>query len=327
MAEIYTDIKPSFETLIQKFKNHGFHFTQFMNECEDSCLPVDAEWNLKDIAHVPFMHHHAIREFTYIGNNVYNTLDIQKVMGITIPQSTIFYSCVEDNKTITHTTLFFGVILIETSFQPIGELKTRTIARYAIGSKFILGRLLHPIIKFGVIRNWKRFNEDDRPVRSRKGALRQKGYTFDTQSPVDHLKTIDTSKNGIFILKEGSKSHQPKERRKLTLSKNMNKNILVGEDDHLGLQIKITPKVIRIFPRLCPHQGGSLDNCDLNVLSIACPWHGRKFTALCSIRHNGKQQTYSGPYHKVTYESDVLEIIFEASPKDNSDWTLPWILN
>ena len=107
----------------------------------------------------------------------------------------------------------------------------------------------------------------------------------------------------------------------------MNKNILVGEDDHLGLQIKITPEVIRIFPRLCPHQGGSLDNCDLNVLSIACPWHGRKFTALCSIRHNGKQQTYSGPYHKVTYESDVLEIIFEASTKDNSDWTLPWILN
>ena len=327
MAKISTDIKPSFETLIQKFKNHGFHFTQFMNECEDPCLPIDAEWNLKDIAHVPFLHHHAIREFTYISNNVYTTLDFQKVMGITIPQSTLFYSDVEDNKTITHTTLFFGVILIETSFQPIGELKTRTIVRYAIGSKFILGRLLHPIIKFGLIRNWKQFNEDDRPIRSRKGALRQKGYTFDTQSPVDHLKTIGNSKNGIFILKEGSKSHQPKERRKLTLSKNMNKNILVGEDDHLGLQIKITPKVIRIFPRLCPHQGGSLDNCDLNVLSIACPWHGRKFTALCSIPHDGKQQTYSGPYHKVTYESDVLEIIFEASAKDNSNWTLPWILN
>ena len=327
MAKIYTDIKPSFNTLVQKFKNHGFHFTQFMNECEDPCLPIDAEWNLKDIAHVPFLHHHAIREFTYISNNVYTTLDFQKVMGITIPQSTLFYSDVEDNKTITHTTLFFGVILIETSFQPIGELKTRTIARYAIGSKFILGRLLHPLIKFGVIRNWKRFTKDDRQVRGRKGALRQKGYTFDTQSPVDHLKTIDTSENGIFILKEESKSPQPKECRKLTLSKNMNKNILVGEDDHLGLQIKITPKVIRIFPRLCPHQGGSLDNCDLNVHSIACPWHGRKFTALCSIHHNGKQQTYSGPYHKVTYASDVLEIIYEVSPKDNSDWTLPWILN
>ena len=107
----------------------------------------------------------------------------------------------------------------------------------------------------------------------------------------------------------------------------MNKNILVGEDDHLGLQIKITSKVIRIFPRLCPHQGASLDNCESNVSSITCPWHGRKFTALCSIHHNGKQQTYSGPYHKVTYENDVLEIIFESSPKDNSDWTLPWILN
>lgn len=327
MVKIYADKKPSFETLVQKFKNHGFHFSEFMLKCDDSCLPIDTEWNYKDLAHVPFMHTHAIREFTYIGNNVYNTLDIQKVMGITIPQSTTFYSTAEDNKLISHTTLFFGIVLVEVSFQLIEELKTRTITRYAIGSKSILGRLLHPFIKFGIIRNWKRFTKDDRPVRGRKGALRQKGYTFDTQSPVDHLKTIDTSENGIFILKEESKSPQPKECRKLTLSKNMNKNILVGEDDHLGLQIKITSKVIRIFPRLCPHQGGSLDNCDLNVHSIACPWHGRKFTALCSIRYNGKQQTYSGPYHKVTYASDVLEIIFAASPKDNSDWTLPWILN
>jgi len=326
MAKIYTDKKPSFESLIQKFKKHGFHFSEFMLKCEDSCLPVDTEWNYKDIAHVSFLHGHAIREFTYIGNNVYNTLDIQKVMGITIPQSTAFYSTSE-NKLVSHTTLFFGIILVEVSFQPIGELKTQTTTRYAIGSKSILGRLLHPLIKFGVIGNWKRFTKDDRPVRARKGALRLKGYTFDTQSPIDHLKTIDTSENGIFILKEKIKLPQLEECSNLTLSKNMNKNILVGEDDHLGLQIKITPKVIHIFPRLCPHQGGSLDDCNLNVNSIACPWHGRKFTALCSIPHNGKQQTYSGPYHKVTYTNDDIKIIFVDSQKDNPDWTQPWILN
>ena len=327
MDKIYEDKKPSFENLVQKFKNHGFYFSEFKLQCDDPCLPVDTEWNYKDIAHVSFMHDHAIREFTYIGNNVYNTLDIQKVMGITIPQSTTFYSTDGDNKLISHTTLFFGVVLVEVSYQPVGELKTRTTTRYAIGSKFILGRLLHPIIKFGVIRNWKRFTKDDRPVRQRRGALRQKGYTFNTQSPVDHLKTIDTSENGVFILNEKSKLLKTKESHKLIISKNINKNIFIGEDDHLGLQIKITPEVIRIFPRLCPHQGGSLDNCNLNDFFIACPWHGRKFKALCSIPHNDKQQTYYGPYHKVTYASDVLEIIFEASPKDNSDWTLPWILN
>jgi len=327
MAKIYKDKTPNFENLVQKFKKHGFHFSEFKLACEDPCLPVDTEWNYKDIAHVSFLHSHAIREFTYIGNNVYNTLDIQKVMGITIPQSTTFYSTAEDNKLISHTTLFFGVIMVEVSYELVGELKTRTITRYAIGSKSILGRLLHPIIKFGVIRNWKRFTEDDRPVRSRKGELRQKGYTFDTKSPVDHLKTIDVSTNGIFILNEGSKSREPIERHKIILSKNKNKNILVGSDDHFGLQIKITPEVIRIFPRLCTHQGGSLDNCDLNVISVVCPWHGRKFAALCSIPHNGKQQTYLGPYHKVIYENDILEIIFNTSPKDSSDWTQPWILN
>ena len=107
----------------------------------------------------------------------------------------------------------------------------------------------------------------------------------------------------------------------------MNKNIFLGEDDHLGLQIKITSNTIRIFPRLCPHQGGSLDNCSINDFSIACPWHGRKFKALCSILHNGKKQTYLGPYHKVNYENDTLEINYDISSKNNSDWTIPWTLN
>ena len=327
MNKVYEDIKPDFDTLIEKFKNHGFHFTQFINECEDPCPPIDAEWNLKDIAHVPFLHHHATREFTYISNNVYTTLDFQKVLGITIPQSTLFYSDVTNNKTIAHTTLFFGVILIETSFYPIEEYKSRTMVRYAIGSKSIIGRLLHPIIKFGLMNNWKIFNKDDRPVRSRRGALRQKGYVYDTQSPVNHLQTISNSKNGIFISKEGIKSHHNKESYKITLTKNMNKKILVGEDDHLGLQIVVTTKIVNIFPRLCPHQGASLDNCDLNGLSIACPWHGRKFKALCSIERNSKQKTYSSPYHNATYENDVLEIFFNDSVKDNSDWSLPWILS
>ena len=67
-----------------------------------------------------------------------------------------------------------------------------------------LGKLLHPIIKFGVIRNWKRFTKDDRPVRKRRGELRQKGYIFDMRSPVNHLKTIDTYENGVSIKPESN---------------------------------------------------------------------------------------------------------------------------
>ena len=327
MDKIYKDKKPSFRNLIEKFKNHGFYFSEFKLQCEDPCLPVDTEWNYKDIAHVSFLHDHAIREFTYIGNNVYNTLDIQKVMGITIPQSTTFYSTEKDNKLISHTTLFFGIVLVEVSYELVGELKTRTTTSYAIGSKFFLGKLLHPIIKFGVIRNWKRFTKDDRPVRKRRGELRQKGYIFDMRSPVNHLKTIDTYENGVSIKPESNNHISNKKNDKVIISENMNKNIFLGEDDHLGLQIKITSNTIRIFPRLCPHQGGSLDNCSINDFSIACPWHGRKFKALCSILHNGKKQTYLGPYHKVNYENDTLEINYDISSKNNSDWTIPWTLN
>ena len=54
MDKIYKDKKPSFRNLIEKFKNHGFYFSEFKLQCEDPCLPVDTEWNYKDIAHVSF---------------------------------------------------------------------------------------------------------------------------------------------------------------------------------------------------------------------------------------------------------------------------------
>ena len=285
-------------------------------------MPIDVEWNYKDISHVRFVHSHMAREYTYVDSDAYYTFDLQKVMGITVPQSTAFYST-EDNKLIAHTTLFFIIILVEVSFFKIAELQTRTITRYAVGSKSLFGRFLLPLLRFGITRNWKRFSADDRPVRERRGMLRRKGYAFDTKSPVDFLTTLNIMKKGVFAPKDSVKFLNYEQSVKLTLVDYMNKKVEVGESVHLGLQIKVTPNIILVFPRLCPHQGCSLDN-NLDGLLIACPWHRRIFSPLCSISNDGKPKSYVGPYHKINYNKTSLDVIFESKKLGDLDWTQAW---
>lgn len=328
MTRNLNDKTPDLDTLAQRLQKQGYRFTQFELVARDPCHPVDVEWNYKDIAHVPYVHSHMWREFTYIGSNCYSTLDLQRLFGISIPQSTAFF-VTEDNRLIAQTALFLFIILVEVRFEHVGELETRTVTRYAVGAKMWLARLFFPLVRYALRRNWDRFMADDRPVRRRRGELRRKGFTFDDQSPVDMRKTIPIGGIGVF----------PPDRDPevfdyvLNVSENMRRTIRIGDSDHFGLQIRFSPQSINVFPRLCPHRGCSLDKeaCDAKV--ITCPWHGREFSALCMIENNGKTQAFEGPLHRCTYDGETVEIsvrksaatrVRSAEGRGVADWTVPW---
>ena len=328
MPRNLNDRTPDLDTLVEKLQNHGYRFTWLDVVAQDSCDLVDVEWNYKDIAHVPYVHSHMWREFTYIGSNCYSTLDRQSLFGISIPQSTTFF-VTEDNRLIAQTTLFLFIILVEVRFEQTGELEVKTVTRYAVGARMWLARLLFPIIRNALRRNWERFMADDRPVRQRRGELRKKGFTFDDQSPIDMRKTIPISGIGVV----------PPDRDPevsdyvLNVSENMRQTVRIGDSDHFGLQISFSPQSISIFPRLCPHRGCSLDKDDCDVKVITCPWHGREFSALCMIENNGKAQAFEGPLHRCTYDGKNVEIsirkpaatrVRSDDGRGIADWTAPW---
>ena len=72
---------------------------------------------------------------------------------------------------------------------------------------------------------------------------------------------------------------------------------LQGRDDHLGTQVIRSQDIIRVFPRLCPHNGPSLDKKNFEICTrqrevpipgkngykIMCPWHGRLFEPIASF--------------------------------------------
>jgi len=303
MALGIRDTTPDLETVVEGLQRSGYKFSRFEWGCEDACDPVDVEWNYKDMVHVPFVHSHMQREFTFIGDHSYTTLDLQRVFGIEVPQSTSFYTTA-DGALMAHTTLLVYVILIEVGFESVGELKTRTTTRYAVGSKVPGAGLLHPIIRSALHRNWQRFTADDRPVRARRGRLRAKGFEFDHEQPVIIRDTLSIASNQVIPSTDVPSGFS----HRVSVAENKGRVVHLGDDDHFGLQLDFGEDRIRIFPRLCPHMGASLDRKQCGDATIACPWHGRQFKALCAIDPDGGRQEFKGPLHTCVFDGETIEV-------------------
>jgi nitrite reductase/ring-hydroxylating ferredoxin subunit len=221
-----------------------------------------------------------------------------------------------------HTTLFFYVIFVEIESEKVGDFLTRTETRYAVGTKSWFFSLFSPLIRFVMRKNWERFVADDRPLRSRRGDLRKQGFTFADVSPIDHRATLNIAGVGITppLDSPGERIYE------FNLSDNKAETKLAGESDHFGLRVQFEEDVIRIFPRLCPHRGASLDAKGTIGLTISCPWHGRKFPPLASIAVDGDCQTFVGPLHQCDYDGEklIIRTLENKNMADGLDWTLAW---
>lgn len=307
------------DEVVSKMETEGFRFTKFELVAEDSCLPVDVEWNYKDMVHVGFVHSHMSRKFMYIGKDAYTTFDLQKVLGITIPQSAAFY-VTHDNRIIVNTVLFLYVVIVEIVSEAAGDMLTRTTTRYAVGARSRLLRLFIPILQRAIKSNWRKFTADDRSLRRRRGDLRTQGYGFSDTSPIDHRDTLRITEKGVM-----APLNRPQYRSELHLSGTGSSVQTIGSDDHLGLQVFADADAVRIFPRVCPHRGACLDAASVSGNIIDCPWHGRKFRALASFpRQSPTALSVEGPFHRCTYEGGVLSLETNPSADINADWTEVW---
>lgn len=317
----FQDKAPNIDGLVKKMQMVGYRFVHWEFSCEDLCLPTDVEWNYKDLVHVNHVHSHMSRHFFFTGKNIYTTIDLQKFMGVTIPQSAVFYTT-EENRLIAHTTLFFFLIFVEVQFEQIGKMKTRTRTSYAVGTRSRLLGLLIPLIRAATRRNWNLFSKDDRPLRSRRGELRQKGFSFVDYSPIDHRATLEIGDNGVIppIDLPDECSYE------FTVNDYQGQTVLVGDADHLGLQICFDHSAIRIFPRLCPHRGAALDVAGPIGSFIKCPWHGRQISPLALILLNGSAQVFDGPLHWCDYDGKKLVVRTKCGKgmAESIDWLAPW---
>lgn len=230
----------------------------------------DAEWNYKDTLHSNFVHSKFYGARTILSDDFITSVHIQKIFGIKFPMTLVQY---EDNKKLVYySSLLFFLIIVETTFNSIDE-GSMVITKYTVFCP-VWASFLLKIIKYITLKNYKTLMSEDLPLRNRRGYLRSLGYSY----------SHDTKKLGWLMLSSISENNVIANHNDMILRVNLNDvndgTYNFGIDNHIGIRLIRHEDIFKIYPRMCLHEGASLDMCKIENGSIYCPWHGKKISAL-----------------------------------------------
>jgi hypothetical protein len=262
-------------------KRAGMVFTTFTLTSEGEYETYDADWNYKDIPHLNILHKQVSGYPVNIGDSIVTAVLLQKVMGVTLPMIMVNYHSAKDQQ--TYYTSFLGfLVIVETSWKSVGQIRTQVATKYSIGSKPMF-KFLHSFIRRLISKNYEVLMSEDIPMRTRRGELRKWGYTFRTDglphSFAATLRILD--ENMVFKAKPVPPAPSLVTNQQIETFKE--KDFFLGRSDHWGLRFKARCNTLEIFPRMCPHEGACLDHQPLDSGAIVCPWHGRVLRPLASI--------------------------------------------
>jgi len=309
--------RPTQAQLVGTLQGCGYAFRAFQSVVEDPCRADDVEWNYKDIVHPHFVHAHMTRCYSFADAEGYSCIDVQRLFGFPIAQSVSTWVSGPKRLT-TQTASALLIILIEVVFEDVGELRARTTTTYQIGSPSrVLLAAAFPVLRWTLKRNWDKFYRDDLRLRVRRGELRQQGFDF--TPPLGIASTLKISDNHV-VPPAGAGAPEV---TRLDLAHREVRVVQVGPSDHHGLQVVLQPDRLEIYPRLCPHEGACLDtvHAPLNA-HIQCPWHGRKFAPIVSLRYAEAPISVCGPLHRFTLTESELRIepLSAADATAAADW-------
>jgi len=299
-------MKRSREQLIFQLKNEGLTFSSFTLTHEGNYAASDADWNYKDVPHLHHLHELVEAIISVVEDDKIATINMQKVFGINLPLTVFNYQSGSSSQ-IYYTTFLFFVLIVETAYEQVGPNRTRVSTTYSVGCSRLL-KWCFPLIRWVIKRNYDNLMLADIPMRERRGQLRSWGYSFFKESPsYSFEKTMEILKPNV-IPPESSTRFSP---TTLSLDRDLplDGEYLLGRDDHLGLRLVRSNNTIMIYPRLCPHEGASLDSQKCMNKKIKCPWHGRMFNPLVTLdASKDTPQEFITENHEITLSYKTLTI-------------------
>ena len=306
--------------VISIFEREGFFFSKFSQKTEGAHHPLDSTWNYLDIPHAQYVHDQIDSNHTAVDDGYASMVAFLKLGGLKIPLTITNYSRTPQSMTYYMTWLFF-VLIVETEAEEIQPNLTRVTTNYNIGSTALF-KFAHPFIRWTLQRNYKVLMSTDVPMRERRGQLRKWGYSFDNEIPKHSFeRSLDVSRANVVFPEKMDNSVSVE-----LIVQNIlptDGEYLHGRDDHLGVQIIRSGDMIMVYPRLCPHDGASLDKKNFWVCSrnrevsmpgekgykIMCPWHGRLFDPIASFELSSQEnQEAETDYISLNMNNRVLSI-------------------
>jgi hypothetical protein len=261
------------DELAKGLELQGMKFTYLEISQEGDYLPSDAEWNYKDVPHLNHVHELVDATYASIGDSYIATINMQKIFGFRFPLTVFNYDSKPGRQTYFTNFLFYQLI-IETWAQQISPSRTRVTTRYAIGS-LPVWQIFAPLLKWVLKRNYKALMKSDVAMRTRRGELRAWGYSFKGDNkPYSFRETMKIQLSNVI---PPADVEIPKSISVSVDDLIEKKRMTVGRADHLGLRLEYEAGEIRVFARMCPHEGANLDESACADGRLTCPWHGRKF--------------------------------------------------
>lgn len=298
-------MKASRERLVSQLQNEGLAVSSFSLVSEGAYAVADADWNYKDIPHLRHMHELVEAVPVLVDREEYASVVLQKVFGIRLPLSVTTYEATP-HSLLYYMTWFFFILIVESAYESIGSNRTKVTTTYSIGSPKLL-RWAFPLIRWVLTRNYAILMAADIQMRERKGQLRAWGYSFHTDGRnYAFEETLDIMQSNVCL--PAMNRAFPDVRIAIEDELPEGGERLVGQDDHLGLRLVRSDNKVMVFPRMCPHEGASLDRNKCVNRRVQCAWHGRQISPLVTIDLLNAARDTSTDYHAFELKNGVLRV-------------------
>jgi Rieske [2Fe-2S] domain len=307
--------------IVAGFEERGFAFRSFELVEESPHALGDWDWNQRDLPHIPHIHGGFRFFVTRVDEESAAGFYLQRVLGVPVPLGVRFENDARGGR-VYQTALGPFALVIEASLAPAAA-GTRVRTAYSLGAARGF-RWILPWAERLLRRNHERLHDEDEPMRRRRSQLRAWGYRFAVdETGAGYRRSLDLSRANVIpppsraverelALDDGGHSAgdggASKSIGTAGQSGGGDAEWRVGRDDHLGLRVTRDGRCLRVFERMCRHEGASLDACPVEKGRLVCPWHGRRIAPVATLELDGAPREASTPHHRLALDGTRLRI-------------------
>ena len=258
----------------------------------------DLEWNHMDHAHRPHIHNTYEKELRlYYTKNSATSLTFWKHLPIILHVNDFYI----DKGLFSQTINLLGIIFIETklSLTYLSKHETKMRVDWFVTSHWIF-KPLHKILLKMLSKLHIKLQDEDFVIRNQRASLRKIGYEFLDNQP-NYISSNNMNLNVIY-----PKMNKPFKKSLIELP--LDEDHSVYAEKNLFIFNKKSDHELLIWPGVCPHQGGSLENCPISGNAKVCPWHGLNIPAI-ELKNNETNVNKYGFNFKL--KQDYVEITNE----------------
>jgi len=283
--------KLRYESLLRRLRKEGFRLCEFSMVSKGEYAAADADWNYKDVPHLPVVHRLADSQPIILGEDIACAINLQKILGIWFPIVVNVYEA-EKNVAVYYTTLFFFILVVKTEIEEPKPLLTVVKTTYNIAYPRWLFWVM-PLLRWSIKRNYHVLMSEDLPMRDRRGQLRKLGYGFRKKNQTyGFLETTRLYDRNVQLPAGAARTHSANYQEILAAGTTG----YVGDTGLLGLRLIRDGDTITVWPRTCPHEGASLDHSPCRDGIMTCPWHGRRIDPIGTFIWNQDAEFSDGDY-------------------------------